>query len=259
MFGIIYTLFHAFSFGADKLNKTFIDSKNRERSNNIGDLTYSGRNGGTYLTENGRQVYCAIDRISGHEVIKDFKTGKVYYDLTNIKLKKRIEEVEKKGDTVYFPFNKDQEIMAHKQRVRTGIYNATYIDIETGHYVSTKYINGYPFYIDLYNGKLLRLTDGYIKNSKGRDPNILTGNLTPDEIINFFNQRQEKLKQNSKYQYGGDNEWTKEVFYICNHFYIYMTKEGRLVANVHPDDIRFGIHLLQPSYRHMYDDDFIIE
>jgi len=235
MFGFLYALFHAGVAGADAIDKSFVDAQNRERSSNLGDRTYYGRNGGLYLTENGRHVVKGVDRVTGHDVIKDFKTGQVYYDLTVEKIKNQKEKYKEAGKSVYFPITNDQKRIMQMNRERAGMkykHHIDYIDIKTDHIVVIKYINGYSFYMDLFDGKLLRLSDSFIEGKYSEK--TLIKDLAPNVIIYLFNKRQDRLRQDSRYAYAG-SEWTQEVFYLCNNISMRMTPEGKLIQGYKMD------------------------
>lgn len=259
MFGIFYVAYNALMSGANKVDKGFVDAQNRERAMKSGNLTYYGRDGGLYLCENGRQVVRTYDRLTGDDVIKDFKNGKVYYNLTRFRIQEQRNRARLKGNTVYIPFEKYERELNIFHRKRVGIdelcgdNHSSEIDIETGHVVVYKRINGYCFYMDVMDGKLLRLTDDYAKGYY--DKRVIRGKLTPDEIIRLFNERQDRLWQDDRFCWTG-NPWTKEVFYLCSNQSMYMTKEGKLYKHYYteerPDSKYLKDEPLQVAYCHRY-------
>lgn len=217
--------------GINGIDKNFNNSKARAKAIEEKDITYySG--GQLYLTENGRQVVRSWDRLTGHDVIKDLRNGKIYYDLTEIqKEKEKIKSI-KEGKTVYRIHKKDEGV-AWSCKNRTGIYCINR-DIETNHLVCEIGINKYMFYFDVFDGKLLRLSDGGIKSLnylKNRGA-LRYEPLDYDDIIYYFNKRQDRLKKHKNYNYSG-NEWMKKVFYLSDkiicHRQLFMNENGKLV------------------------------
>ena len=227
MFGIFYLMFDGIMSTINGIDRDYQNSKNRIEAKNLGDLTYFGSRGGEYLVENGRQVMRTIRSYDNHEIIKDMRTGKVYYDLTIIKKKRDIEECKKRGETIY-----------HDIYDRIPKWGSHYKDIETEHYVKEITINDLTYYMDLNTGYLLRLTDYIRKGIQHHDRvwwyNYNNNFISPNEIIEIFNKRQDKLRHNKKYK--NNTLWTEKVFWLdvhhgYNHNY-YMNKEGKFVRGI---------------------------
>lgn len=227
MFSIFYGLLHGTMSIINGIDANYQTSINRENAKKAGLLTYSGARGNTYLVENGRQVIQTFNPYTKHEVIKDFKTGKIYYDLTEIK-RKRKKEIMINQDKTTYNFEQDRLVKDNHTR-RTGILFMER-DIKTDSYLARININNYYFYMDICSGMLVRLSDEYnTKNYSGIDE------ISPEEIINIFNQRQNTLQKNVRYSYDG-NIWTNEMFYLCKFINanrpIYINKQGKFVHSV---------------------------
>ena len=224
MFGILYALYDGVMCGINKIDKNWQTSINREEARQNGELTYRGSQGNTYLVENGRQVIFSYT-YDGHKVIKDYRTGKIYYDLTEEKKNKYIQKCKNKGLTVYEPQEEDWKRRQTWER-KTG-FRGLVIDIETNHFLGELLINEYRFYIDLTTGYLLRRTDSdinYLYKKKGIYDDCV---LTPEEIISYFNRRQDVLRKNPMYN---EIKWRQSVYYLSDYSgHLYMNKEGRFI------------------------------
>lgn len=222
MFGIFYLLFDGVMSSINGIDKEYQTSKNRMDAKNSGNLTYFGSRGGEYLVENGRQIMRTIRSYDNHEIIKDMKTGKVYYDLTKIKKEREIDKLKKEGKTVYYP-KIDEKKRVNYWHDESG-FNGIVIDIETRKYLGELHINEFTFYMDLESGYLLRRTDSdlnYLYKKEGIYDNCI---LTPKQIISCFNKRQDLLKQYSMFS---EKQWKKAVFYLSNYSgHLYMNEKG---------------------------------
>ena len=237
MFGIFYAFYNGVMAGINGIDKGFVNSTNRARAIKKGDVTYHGRNGGEFLCENGRQVFRGTDRRTGDTVIKDFRNGKIYYNLTDVARQKQIKYYKDRGETVYSIIDKDRKLMFSHQN-RTGRVTRER-DIKTNHFVDKIYINQYCFYMDIFTGKLLRLTDHYQKKVEIEGiPKSCYNPLDYEEIIEIFNKRQDRLKEDPRYSYGG-NDWTKHIYYLCDFHSrpLYMNKDGEFVDGLLPDKL----------------------
>lgn len=222
MFGIFYLMFDGIMSTINGIDRDYQNSKNRIEAKNLGDLTYFGSRGGEYLVENGRQVMRTIRSYDNHEIIKDMRTGKVYYDLTKIKKERKIEELKKEGKTIYYP-EKEEKKQVHYWHNESG-FNGIVIDIDTRKYLAELHINEFTFYMDLESGYLLRRTDSdlnYLYKKEGIYDNCA---LTPEQIISYFNKRQDLLRQ---YPMFSERQWKQAVFYLSNYSgHLYMNKKG---------------------------------
>ena len=233
MFAIFYGIYNGIMAGINGIDKNYQNSKERAKAMKLGNVTYySG--GQLYLTENGRQVVKSWDRLTGHDVIRDIRNGKIYYDLTLIKKQQKVKEAIRKGETVYQTPN----CITHK---RSGL--SCYLrDIQSHHLITEIRINKYSFYFDVTTGMLLRLIDGYDKSiaffhERG---NLNNEPLEYDKIIMYFNQRQYKLMHNINYIKHNEN-WIRDVYYLkdfirSNAYHLYMNKDGLFVRDYYSEE-----------------------
>lgn len=221
MFGIIYLALNGITSGLNYVDKLRMDTRNKREAIKNNNLTYYGSRGGTYLCSNDRPVTRTTDA-RGHDILKDLYNGTIYYDYTEEEINKQKGKFNQNGESVYLGTQKERNEI-HKQYEYTGLGSIDYIDIATGRPVRTICINGYTFYMDVETGLIMRLADDGIP----RDSRCIKGLLTPNDIIRFFNKRQEKLQRFYKYNKNG-NEWTRIVYYLCKHIDqpIYMNAEG---------------------------------
>ena len=231
MFAIFYGIYNTVMAGINGIDKNFQNSTARAKAMDLKEVVYfSG--GQMYLTENGRQVVKSWDKYTGHDVIKDIRNGKVYYDLTIIKQEQEIKKYISEGRTVYEIDKKDEPTAWYHKR-RTGIY-CIKRDIETKHFVHEIWINKYRFYLDIHTGKLLRLTDDNINKLDYYTKRGIYRNepLSYNDIIYYFNERQNRLSKHENYNYSG-GDWMEKVYYLSRNVrcrtQLFMNQNGRLV------------------------------
>ena len=241
MFGIFYGIYNAVMAGINGIDKNFQNSTDRAKAMDSGDITYFSR-GQMFLTKNGRQVVKSWDRYTGHDVIKDIRNGKVYYDLTKYKNEQFFKQCKKEGKTAIelgYPNVKNYQGVAHKLSFKTR-WHVNLIDIETKHYLSEIIINNYEFYFDVMTGYLLRLSDQNTKDLEWRTERgdftrfLFNKNYTyetyimsPNDIIRLFNKRQEKLKEDINFK-NKNEEWIRTVFYLHRVNKLEMNKDGTI-------------------------------
>ena len=205
MFGIFYALFGGTMRGAAAVKKTWENEVKKEEAKRNGKLTYHGYQNELRLVENDRQVVNTfLD--NGDHVIKDILNDVIYINMSK-------EEREK---------DKIKAINNNKTIVRLGDKYTKYIfknslwnninvwwiggnDVYTEHPVNIVNINGIYFYLDLITGNLLRKIDGETEEKK-------IGSLTSDEIINYFNSRQDNIREYEKFN--NDKLWTKKYYFM---------------------------------------------
>lgn len=205
MFGVFWGLFTLFAWGTDNVNKNATTSENRSRAKADGQLTYYGARGNEYLVENNKWVSTKI--VNGQEVIADMKTGQIYYNLTEMRKKRKEEEYLKEGKTVRF------KIEDEKHQYYYGKYRQPFglVDIESNIPVDDICINGIRFYISLKDGKILRPIDNYSKEN-------FVGCWNENEIIRIINKRQDEIRNevdNHDYLWINNN-----FFYKSRYIYI---------------------------------------
>ena len=115
-------------------------------------------------------------------------------------------EPEEKGKTVInLTYTELQEYnRSVRKKVKTTFVHPSYRDIKTRDYYLRANVNGLWFYMNIANGKLVRLVDGEGTSCK-------YGVLTVEEIIDIFNKRQEKI---IKEEHNGT--WWETNFYLQN-------------------------------------------
>ena len=200
MFSIFHGLFTLFAIGADNVITSNQNVENKARAKANGNLTYYGAKGNEYLVENDRWVSTKTDLSTGHTVIADMKTSKIYYDLTAQKEKEEVKKIKEQGKTVRLKNKREKEKFIHIANER--FISSTpflYIDLNTNHYLKWISINNIAFYMDFETGYITRITDEEKENKKN--------NHTEEEINNvilLFNKHQDYIKtiiSGDKYYY----------------------------------------------------------
>ena len=214
MFSIFHGLFTLTALGVNRHNKTTQDEKNRMRARANGDLTYYGSRGNEYLVENNKWVWTK-KASNGHDVIADMKTGQIYYDLTEMKKHKIVEERKNKGKTVRSAVSGE----------RFGTYYGKYkqiwgdIDIETNTPVHIISVNCVSFYQELNHGMLLRPIDGESFKYK-------VGKHSIEEIIELFNTRQKGMKFELE-NHQDDRVWLSNNYFFSSTHSIYIDNKNQ--------------------------------
>ena len=217
MFSIFHGLFTLFAIGADNAITANENAQRKARAIKNGDLTYYGAKGNEYLVENDKWVWTKKNS-KGEDVIADMKTGQVYYNLTEIRKKKREEELKKEGKTVRFKmYNEQDQHYYGKYRQPFG-----YVDIFSGIPVDQITINGVGFYIRLSDGKILRPADDYNTNN-------MVGKWSIDEIIEIVNQRQDEIRPELD---DHDTFWIRDKFFFKLQ-YVYLDSNKRVKVYNH--------------------------
>ena len=199
MFGIIHALFTGGVLAADGISRTWNNAGLREQARLKGDLTYYDTKNQERLVANDRLVFNGM--VNGDEVIKDFENGKIYANLSQKKREKqRKEDIEraKSKDSTVINCLGEERFKYEKE----DWYDSTLMfneDIETRHPIYPVNINNKWFLMDLTNGKILR--EGHHEECYWaikyvvlcQESQIKCDNLTTDQIIKIFNNRQQNI------------------------------------------------------------------
>lgn len=217
MFSIFHGLFTLFALTTDNINKIIYNAKSKEKAQKNKKLFYLGYKGNKYLVDNDRWVYVKRNA-KGEDVITDVKTGNSIYNLTDIKKKNEEAEYLKNGKTVR------TKMLNERNQTYYGKYRQMYylVDIKTQTPVSTVFINGIEFYINLDSALLMRPTDE-------SDINKIIGNWSYKDIIKIINKRQNYILSNINLN---DQNKINELLFFKNHnIYIDNNKNINIVFN----------------------------
>lgn len=204
MFAIFYLLFNQVTFGIAKIKENIDNENSRDRAIKNGDLTYYGTNG-ERLVSNNKNVY--RKKNNGDDVLVDLYTGEIYKNYSEEVRKNKECKAKKQGETVVFVhYEENQEyIRSERFKAKTISITPEFRDIETRRFYISAYLNGLSFYMDIITGELIRLQDG-------EDTSQKWGNLSVEDIINIFNQRQKNMSQIS--QSSHNFMWWEQHFYL---------------------------------------------
>lgn len=214
MFSIFHGLFTVAAIEIDRHNRNVQTRDNKRRAKKMGALTYYGARGNEYLVENDRWV-STKKNYKGEDVIADMKTGRVYYNLTEIKKKKERKERLLKGKTVR------STVPGEHINNRYGKYKQSwsYIDIETDIPVHCIDVNCMRFYQEVKTGMLLRIADGETCKNK-------VGNYTNEKIIEIFNKRQKSIEKELEIN-KDDYIWLERNYFFNSNYSIYIDSKGK--------------------------------
>ena len=220
MFSIFHGLFTMFALGMDKYDRTSQDMKNKIMAKENGLLTYRGSRGNEYLVENDRWVSTKRNN-KGEDVIVDMKTGKIYYNLTKMKKRKKGERLLKEGKTVRFKmYNEDNRPYYGKYKIPYSL-----VDIHTDTPINEVIVNFVKFYQDLDTGHIIRMADGENCEKK-------VGKYNETELINLFNKRQDRMKDELN-KHKNDLLWLQNNYFFTTTNYIYIdSKNGFNIFNL---------------------------
>ena len=188
MFGFLYALFGVGARGVAKVGGAIANENERIKEKGKGELTYTDINGKTRLISNNQIVVYTWDD-ENNKVVKDPITGKIYKNFGEEQKEKQIKNAVQFGETVITLRN-----IPCKYRWGANKLGTVYQDVKTNNLYIQATVNYITFYMDVQNGHLVRIADGFTDKRK-------KGNLSVEEIIMFFNQRQDRVKGTFKDEY----------------------------------------------------------
>lgn len=104
MFGILLGLIGCTVAGVEGIQRDIEDTQERNKARRNGNLTYYDSYGHEHLTSNGRRVITTTMNGSKDVVIRDLKSDKVYYNLSEIRRvnePKRTKELYRRGSNMF--------------------------------------------------------------------------------------------------------------------------------------------------------------
>lgn len=230
MFGLIYSFFCAIGAGASRIGSEVIAERERQDAKRQNHITYLDANNKTRLVSNGHRA--EYTTLHGDKVIKDLKTGKIVKNLSEEWREERRKKAKQEGKTVVIKtadeirkmiaghiLDHDKYEYLKKQFKWVNYVYGIHQDIETRRYCIEVCVNEVYFYMDVWNGHLLRMADGRSDKHK-------KGVWSVDEIIEIFNQRQDRIIH--KYD---DNDMRRKAkeFYLQNINHCFIDENKRVL------------------------------